>query len=233
MSSTKSLTPMALSALGQKLREAPPIKYDPFSGERALTRLESVALLRDDIMAMRDKGYRVVEVAEFLSKNGLRISAAALYATMCRLNCSLARPHVSVAHLITAHLEAAGAAPTQLPLADIGSSDTISAAKIQARAVERQKSIGPDMVKIQLKAQKLLKNLKPREVAIFHQLLTQLTRGSQCVELNAQLADSGAKLMELGLLRKFGNTTDHSYEVPFDVARIGPIAKLETSYRGD
>lgn len=233
MSLINSLTPVALAALSKKLREVPVVEYDPLNGERPLTRLEAVALLKDDIVAMRDKGYRVVAIAEFLSDSGLKISATALYATMCRLNCSLTRPRVSIARLIAAHVRATDAGKKEVLRTDIGLSRTVRETEPQVHHVDQQRSYGPSMVKIQPKARRLLEKLQPGDAAVFTQLLTQLKRGNQCVEFDLQLADRGAKLVALGLLRRVPNRTDNSYEVPFEIARIGPIAKREAVYRGD
>jgi hypothetical protein len=89
------------------------------------------------------------------------------------------------------------------------------------------------MVKIQSKAQPLMKKLKPGDVAVFNELLTQLACGNQRIQLDAELADSGARLIALGLLRKVEGQVDRHYEVPFEVAHVSRTARRDTSYRGE
>jgi hypothetical protein len=103
---------------------------------------------------------------------------------------------------------------------------TLSALKPQAKS-------GPDLIKIQPKAQKLLKKLKPAEAMVFKEVLNQLRRGNQHIQLDAQTSDAGKIFAEVGLLRPIKQQGAHAYEVPFEIAHVCDTSRRATPYRGD
>ncbi|NHZ33472.1 hypothetical protein [Massilia rubra] len=234
MSSNYSFTPQKIAELAHQIREAPPVQYDPWKGERPRTRLEMVAMLKDDIASMRDKGYSVTKIAGFLGDCGFPISAIGLYDAMRKLECSLARPYVPLAQRLLQSL-ASGDSDRQPA---VPGSAVASDLKAQPRAMRLQRGAhaamstapvepGPQRIAIQPSAQRLLKKLKPSEACVFTEALGQLRPGQQIIRLDAHTADAGKSLAAIGLLRAVKDQGNNAYEVPFEMARIETGKRLE------
>jgi hypothetical protein len=240
MPNTNSLTPADLLALRKKLCDTPAIEYNPWGGERPLTTLEVVAMLKDEITAMRNKGYRVVQIAELLTSNGFNISDSVLYDAMRKLDCSLSRQKVPIAQFLSAHLARAAGAEVGAARSDESVVDYAAKASTQAShktrklaPLEAKTKLGPDLVKIQPKARQLLGKLKPTEAVVFKEVLNQLRRGNQLITLDAQTSDAGKIFVEMGLLRPIKQQGEHAYEVPFEIAHVGNNSRRAAAYRGD
>lgn len=69
---TKTISEDLITAVQKKMRKLPEKKA------RRLTKIEVVTALRGEIESMREKGYSLKDVAEYLSQNGVKISVATL-----------------------------------------------------------------------------------------------------------------------------------------------------------
>ncbi|TFW35287.1 hypothetical protein [Massilia horti] len=228
-----SFTLEKLLELGQQLRNVPRIEYTPWSGERPLTRLEMVGLLKNDISAMRDKGYRVTQIVELLNDNGFKISEAGLYDAMRDLGCSLRREPVPLAQRLRQCLAQpdvdsllAGALAT--PVTKSGSIAGRSLHRASENLIDHRGEATPARIAILPKAQRLLKKLKSSEAIVFKEALNQLRPGQQYIELNPQTNDIGQKLAVLGLFNPVEERGDYTYEVPYEIAHV-EIAKRRSN----
>lgn len=218
-------TQQKLLALKQLLRDIQPVQYNPWSSERPLTRLEMIGLLKDEIAAMRDKGYRVAQIAEFLSDNGVGISAAGLYESMRKLGSPLRRERVPLAQRLRdcsgqADVECmlGGAAPGSV--SEPGSMGGRALGRASVSPIDYQEEDAPARIVILPKAQRLFKKLKSSEAVVFKEVLSQLQHGKQSIQLNAQTNDIGQRLTVLGLLRQSEAQGAYMYQVPYEVAHV-------------
>lgn len=69
---TETISEDVITAVQKKMRRLPEKKA------RRLTKIDVVTALRGDIESMRQKGYSLKDVAEYLSENGVKISVATL-----------------------------------------------------------------------------------------------------------------------------------------------------------
>jgi hypothetical protein len=67
-----ALTVAAVDAIRADLAAVPPKE----ASAREVTRLEAIARMRGEVMALRERGYSWDEVAELLSSKGCRVTAA-------------------------------------------------------------------------------------------------------------------------------------------------------------
>ena len=74
------LTVAAIEAIRADLAAVPPKD----ESAREVTRLEAIARVRGEVMALRDRGYSWQEVAEMLSTKGCRVTAATLRTELSR-----------------------------------------------------------------------------------------------------------------------------------------------------
>lgn len=224
MPTKHSLSVLQLLELGQNIRDLPPVEYDPWNSKRPPTRLETVGMLKDDITAMREKGYSVAQIAEYLTANGLTISANGLYDAMRRLKCSLTRKPVPLAQLLLDRLAAPGAAPVSEAVDAV----PVAQSKRKAHCPPRCESVSRtdpalqrvDRIAILPRAQRLLKKLKASEAVVFKEALHQLEHGKQFIELDPETVDAGQLLTALGLLRPVKEQGSYAFEVPYEMAHI-------------
>ena len=74
MTQSAPLTMKAVEDIRKALKEAPP----PDPAKRQMTKQEAVAELREEIIALRDKGHTLEDIAELLKGGGLDITPPTL-----------------------------------------------------------------------------------------------------------------------------------------------------------
>lgn len=74
MTQNTLLTMQSVEAIRKALKEAPP----PDPAKRQVTKQEAVAELREEITALRNKGYALEDIAELLKGGGLDITPPTL-----------------------------------------------------------------------------------------------------------------------------------------------------------
>jgi hypothetical protein len=210
---TNAFTLEKLRDLSQRIRNVPVVDYDPWKSERPLTRLEMVALIKDEIAGMRDKGYRVVEIAEFLNANGFTISAAWLYEAMRELGCSLRRAPVPVAMRLRKHL-----AHQEFDTACVTTASRESAANGHLDGTSRPSQVM--RLTMLPKAQRRLDKLHASVATVFKQGILQLQYGVQRVHLAPETGDAVQILMQAGLLNPILGHGDGVFEVPYEMAHV-------------
>jgi hypothetical protein len=194
-----------MTALQQIMRDVPAVENDPWRRTRPPARIELVAMLKDEIIAMRDKGYTVAQIAQFMSEHGFKVKSDHLYSAMNALGFSLSRARQPIARKLRESMQAVGKDKNTAPATPVLNI--------------------PEKLQINPKATKILKTINPSDARLFREALDQLVPGSQRVRFNRETSKGARSLVQAGLLRPVPRGGGYIYEVPPDLAHIGKVER--------